>query len=119
MMIQSEEIRKIGNNVEALRERIKNVWYTTFKNGNGEPLLIFSQAEAGITRITSLQDNTQQLLFRTHIKYYILTFSSSDEAKKFGDYLLRCIRKMYMRYVPGDIKDRFEKNRIKIDRQNF
>lgn len=119
-MIEAQENRRIGNNVEALCEIIEDILYITFKDEQGEPLLIFSQFEAAIMRFNKhSQDDKRQLLFRMNIKYYILTFSSCDKAKEFSKALLRNVTALYMRRVDPDVIDRFEKNQITIDSPQF
>lgn len=115
MMIQDRELMIMGNNVEALRERIKNYWHITFRNELGEPLLIFPETFAAIMRIKDSDSDELQLLFRMNITYYILTFSSCDEAKKFSEALLEYVTLLYMKIVPADVKARWEENQITID----
>lgn len=117
--ITSQEIRyykEIGKNIAALYEYNFRKWYISFRNELGEPLLIFSHEEAQILLISKpwLTDRLQ-LLLQIYRTYYILTFSSHDEARQFSEALLQFMKPLHMGRVIGFMKRRFERNAIKVD----
>lgn len=111
-----QEDSKMGDNIEALYEDIDGRMYITFKNEQGEPLLIFPQREASIERIERFQDLKLQLLLKVLATHYILTFSSNDEARRFSEALLRCnVKLLVMSKVYSNIRERFKNNQIGIE----
>lgn len=118
-MLHEVEPRKytyMGNRLKAVREKINNAGYITFKNETGKPHFIFPEKEARILRVTQpWQGNMFQLLLRvgmTH--YFMLTFSNHSEAEKFGEALLKYVKPLHMGHVFHNIRDRFKNNTITI-----
>lgn len=115
MMIEEKIDRKMGDNVEALLEKIDDYWYITFKNAQGEPLLIFAQTCAAIMRITKKQKDKSQLLLQVYTEYYILTFSSVDKTNKFSLALVKYVTTLYMYRLDAIYLNRFNGNQILND----
>lgn len=115
IMIEEEIDRKMDDKVKALHERIDDFTYITFKNERGEPLLIFCQTEAAITRINRQQNDIQQLLLQIGLSHYILTFSNRDRAKQFSDHLLKHLVTLFLTRCQANVRARFQDNRITMD----
>lgn len=113
--ITNQGNRKLGNNVQALCERINDVWHITLRNEQGEPILIFSQSEALITGMKRSLINQRQVLLKAHGTFYILTFSSYTEAKQFSDALLDYLDKLYLNSLDLGVKNRFKFNQIMLN----
>lgn len=104
----------MGNYVQAFYEDINGTSYLTFKNGKGDPLLIFSKDEALINHIQPSDNDTMQLLLRVHMMHYILTFSSNSGAKDFSNALSQYVKELNVDEVFPNVKSLFENNRIRI-----
>lgn len=105
----------MGDNVEVLLERIDYLWYITFIDKEGKPLLIFSQSEASMTRIARSQTDKLQLLMRISMSYYILTFPNCDKAKEFNEAMAKYAVALYISRVEDNVKKSFENNKITVD----
>lgn len=108
---------KIGNNVEALREKINDIWYMTLRNDQGEPIHIFSQNEASITFIKRTSINKLQLLMQVHETFYILSFSSYTQTKQFSDALLKYVSILALSTLDDDPypRIRYKSNRFSVE----
>ena len=102
-------MKLIGENLDALAERLNDGWNTTFRNEQGDPLLIFSRGELSTESIKE-----PQLLWRIHSSYYILTFSDNDESRIFEEDVGYGSRRNQLR-VDASIRSRFYRNEIEID----
>lgn len=106
----------MGNNVQALGERIKDTWYITLRNGPGKPLRVFCQIEAAITRITRDRKSKVQLLLQVHTTHYILTFSKCTEAEEFSKSLNHHdVVNLIVCRVDEYFRNQFENNDITIN----
>lgn len=117
IMRDESGFKKMGNNVEALYENIDYTRHITFINGDGEPLLIFSQAEqeSSILRTKQKQTDRLQLILRVNTQYYLLTFSSNVEAHRFSQALSKFLKPLHLGQLQGYYKSRFENNDITIN----
>lgn len=66
-------------------------------------------------RVKQSEYNRLQLLFRIDETYYILSFWNYVEAKQFSDALLDYVKILYMKYVPADVRARFESILTAVD----
>lgn len=108
------ECIEMGKNVEALEEKINGISYITFKNDSGEPVLIFSQSRAAFMRF-AFQFNKPQIVFRTHIYHYILTFSDCLKAEAFSEAFVNYVKDSIQFFrLHANVGELFEHNKIKV-----